>query len=205
MMEFKRHLIREVGVACCPGRVLQCCRTGRATGRLCFCKKDETLRLELIDSKTNCQVNQPMKSLSLVVILAVLVLPQIGAGQQVPSGCQHDGRTSAYTRIIPGPVRRRHNNSIRQQGLQTICRSDSQRRLPHCAGVSFASRAGHLQMLVIATQWSRRRDEDGAAVRLPDEECDAVRDWVRGGRCFLLIADHAPLAPLPRAWPSVWS
>ncbi|MCA1631643.1 MAG: hypothetical protein LC785_09985 [Acidobacteria bacterium] len=26
-----------------------------------------------------------------------------------------------------------------------------------------------------------------------DEECDAVRDWVRGGGSLLLIADHAPM------------
>ncbi len=26
-----------------------------------------------------------------------------------------------------------------------------------------------------------------------DEECDAVRDWVRGGGALLLIADHAPI------------
>ena len=28
-----------------------------------------------------------------------------------------------------------------------------------------------------------------------DEECDAVRDWVRGGGALLLIADHAPAGP----------
>jgi hypothetical protein len=36
-------------------------------------------------------------------------------------------------------------------------------------------------------------DDDGAdASAFTDKECDAVRDWVKGGGALLLIADHAP-------------
>jgi len=35
-------------------------------------------------------------------------------------------------------------------------------------------------------------EEDAANSAFTDIECDAVRDWVRGGGSLLLIADHAP-------------
>ena len=45
-VEFTRHLIREVGVACVPGSSFySVADRGRQQVRFCFCKKDETLQL----------------------------------------------------------------------------------------------------------------------------------------------------------------
>jgi L-glutamine---4-(methylsulfanyl)-2-oxobutanoate aminotransferase len=45
-VEFTRHLIREVGVACVPGSSFySVSERGRQQVRFCFCKKDETLAL----------------------------------------------------------------------------------------------------------------------------------------------------------------
>jgi aspartate/methionine/tyrosine aminotransferase len=45
-VEFTRHLIREVGVACVPGSSFYSApELGRQQVRFCFCKKDETLQL----------------------------------------------------------------------------------------------------------------------------------------------------------------
>lgn len=45
-VEFTRHLIREVGVACVPGSSFySVAERGRQQVRFCFCKKDETLQL----------------------------------------------------------------------------------------------------------------------------------------------------------------
>ncbi len=45
-VEFTRHLIREVGVACVPGSSFYSVpERGRQQVRFCFCKKDETLQL----------------------------------------------------------------------------------------------------------------------------------------------------------------
>ena len=45
-VEFTRHLIREVGVACVPGSSFYSVpELGRQQVRFCFCKKDETLHL----------------------------------------------------------------------------------------------------------------------------------------------------------------
>ena len=57
-VEFTRHLIREVGVACVPGSSFYSVpERGRQQVRFCFCKKDETLqlaaeRLEKLASRT---------------------------------------------------------------------------------------------------------------------------------------------------------
>ncbi|MGH9871980.1 MAG: pyridoxal phosphate-dependent aminotransferase [Pyrinomonadaceae bacterium] len=57
-VEFTRHLIREVGVACVPGSSFYSVpERGQQQVRFCFCKKDETLqlaaeRLKKLQSKT---------------------------------------------------------------------------------------------------------------------------------------------------------
>ena len=50
------------------------------------------------------------------------------------------------------------------------------------------------KVLVIANALGAEEMDDDGADRsaFTDEECDAVRDWVRAGGALLLIADHAP-------------
>ena len=50
------------------------------------------------------------------------------------------------------------------------------------------------KILVIANALGAEdMDEDNAdSSAFTDEECDVVRDWVRGGGALLLVADHAP-------------
>ncbi len=49
-------------------------------------------------------------------------------------------------------------------------------------------------VLVIANALGteRQRDPDADKPAFTEEECDAVRDWVKAGGSLLLIADHAP-------------
>ncbi len=35
-----------------------------------------------------------------------------------------------------------------------------------------------------------------------DDECQAVRDWVRAGGALLLITDHSPFGAVPKTWES---
>jgi len=45
-VEFTRHLIRDIGVACVPGSSFySVSELGAQQVRFCFCKKDETLNL----------------------------------------------------------------------------------------------------------------------------------------------------------------
>jgi hypothetical protein len=55
-------------------------------------------------------------------------------------------------------------------------------------------------VLVISNALGHEDMGDPAAERpaFTDAECDAVRDWVRGGGALLLIADHAPMGAAAR-------
>lgn len=52
------------------------------------------------------------------------------------------------------------------------------------------------RVLVIANALGAANPDDPEAARpaFTDEECEAVRDWVRGGGALLLITDHEPAA-----------
>lgn len=51
-------------------------------------------------------------------------------------------------------------------------------------------------VLVIANAGAvQATNEDRRKPAFTDEECDAVREWVRAGGALLLIADHAPAGP----------
>jgi hypothetical protein len=56
-------------------------------------------------------------------------------------------------------------------------------------------------ILVIADALGARNPLDSLADHsaLTDAECDAVRDWVRGGKSLLLIAEHAPMGAAARS------
>ena len=48
-------------------------------------------------------------------------------------------------------------------------------------------------LVIVNALGAEDMDDEGAdRPAFTDEECDAVRDWVRGGGALLLIADHAP-------------
>ncbi len=57
-----------------------------------------------------------------------------------------------------------------------------------------ARRLKDFDILIIANALGAGRANDVAADKpaFSDEECDAVRDWVRAGGSLLLVADHAP-------------
>ena len=54
-----------------------------------------------------------------------------------------------------------------------------------------AAGLSHAQVLIVANALGGE-DRDAPKPAFTSAECDAVRDWVRGGGSLLLIADHAP-------------
>lgn len=49
-----------------------------------------------------------------------------------------------------------------------------------------------ISVLVISNATAPNASDQESAPAFTDEECDAVRDWVRAGGALLLIADHTP-------------
>ncbi|MFY9610381.1 MAG: DUF4350 domain-containing protein [Blastocatellia bacterium] len=86
-----------------------------------------------------------------------------------------------------------HNNSDTSSGryrpFAELITSDGYRVVPN--NVVFSKRAlkGYEVLVVVnASGPNGQRDRSP----FTDEECDAVRDWVRAGGALLLITDHAP-------------
>ena len=140
-----------------------------------------------------------MKSLSLVVILAVLLLPQIAAGQQSAdpefnTTVERPAYTKNYPRVLFDEAHNNfHTTTGRYKPFVDLIISDGYNVVP--GRKLFAKPSlDTFKILVIANALGADdMDEDGAdRPAFTDEECDVVRDWVRGGGALLLIADHAP-------------
>ena len=147
-----------------------------------------------------------MRHCRLQALVVLLALPPAAArGQQVPD-------TTFDTRVErPAFVSRRprvlldeahhnfHTASGRYRTFAELISHDgcvvAPNRRPFSAG-ALAS----CDLLVISNALGHENMADTAAAHpaFTPEECDAVRDWVRGGGALLLIADHAPMGAAAR-------
>ena len=101
----------------------------------------------------------------------------------------------AYTRKKPRVLfDEAHNNIHTTSGLYKpfaeLISNDGYAIVPNKEKFQQGTLAG-FDVLVIANAAGPRGKR--ATPAFSDEECDAVRDWVRGGGSLLFIADHAPM------------
>jgi hypothetical protein len=105
-------------------------------------------------------------------------------------GIVHPAFTTRHPRIgIDGAHRNFHTMDGRYKPFADLMASDG-----YAVSAAPAFQAGSLKtidILVIANAMGESRDGVIGSAFMP-EECDAVRDWVRGGGSLMLIADHAP-------------
>jgi hypothetical protein len=140
-----------------------------------------------------------MNLLSLVVILAVLLLPQIAAGQQGPdpefnTTVAHPAYTKNYPRVVFDEAHNNfHTTTGRYKPFVDLISSDGYNVVPGRKLFAKPSLTT-FKILVIANALGAEDIDDEGAARsaFTEEECDVVRDWVKGGGSLLLIADHAP-------------
>ena len=91
-----------------------------------------------------------------------------------------------------------HNVHTMQSGYETfaaLMSSDGYRLAANSAALAPASLNGY-QILIIVNARGAGNDAPMPARTKPaftDEECTAVRDWVRTGGALLLVADHYPI------------
>lgn len=86
-----------------------------------------------------------------------------------------------------------HNNFDTSSGLYKpfadLIAKDGYVLIPNTLKFSALSLKGYEILIVVNAAGPQGRRGDPA---FTDEECDAVREWVRGGGSLLFIADHAP-------------
>jgi hypothetical protein len=87
-----------------------------------------------------------------------------------------------------------HTTDGRYKPFASLITSDGYRVTPNKEKFQKPTLKGY-DILVIANALGADKDLGIAAKEsaFKDEECDAVRDWVRAGGSLLLIADHAPM------------
>ena len=84
-----------------------------------------------------------------------------------------------------------HTATGRYKPLADLLRSDGYEVVPGTATFTRETLNG-VKVLLIANAVAPGATGEGSAPAFTEEECDAVRDWVRDGGSLLLLADHTP-------------
>jgi hypothetical protein len=143
-----------------------------------------------------------MKSNIRIIIAASLTIlflhPLIGAQQRSDPDFNTTVAQPAYTKNFPRVLfDEAHNNFHTADGrykpFGDLITSDGYQVVRNRKPFSKLA-LNTFKVLVIANALgAEEMDDDGADhSAFTDEECDAVRDWVKDGGALLLIADHAP-------------
>jgi len=140
-----------------------------------------------------------MKTRSTLLVVIFLLLPAIVTAQQMAdpefdARVEHPTFKKSYPRLLFDEAHNNfHTTNGRYKPFADLIVNDGYhlvrgRKLFTIEGLAT------FKILVIANALGAEDMDDDAAdsSAFNDEECDAVRDWVRGGGALLLIADHAP-------------
>lgn len=132
-------------------------------------------------------------------VVTFLLLSQIVPAQQRPDPefnvvVEHPAYRKAFPRVLFDEA---HNNFHTTEGrykpFADLIMSDGYHVVRNRKPFTRAA-LDTFKILVIANALGAEEMDDEGAEKpaFTDEECDAVRDWVRAGGALLLIADHAP-------------
>jgi len=133
-------------------------------------------------------------SCALMVVLSATVSGQQIADPHFNARVEHPAYTKNYPRVLFDEAHNNfHTTTGRYKPFADLIFNDGY----HVAvnRKPFAKESLQtFKILVIANALGAEdMDDEGAdSPAFSAEECDAVRDWIRGGGAFLFIADHAP-------------
>jgi hypothetical protein len=136
----------------------------------------------------------------LIGIVCVLVLAPAGVAQQVAdpdfnTKVSRPAYTSKHPRVLFDEAHNNfHTSTGRYKPFAELITSDGYQVTPNKEKFSKQTLAG-FDILVISNAMGAAAMGSPEATNpaFTEEECDAVRDWVRQGKSLLLIADHAPV------------
>lgn len=141
-----------------------------------------------------------MKVPNLIAVLTLLLLSGLTRAQQVADP-NFDTKVAhpAYTKNGPRVLfDEAHNNfhtaSGRYKPFADLITNDGYQVTPNKEKFSTAVLKGYDVLVISNALGAERMNQPEAAnPAFTAEECDAVRNWVKGGGALLLIADHAPM------------
>ncbi|HEY0004216.1 MAG TPA: hypothetical protein VGB17_05350 [Pyrinomonadaceae bacterium] len=124
---------------------------------------------------------------------------QAGGGQMADPNFNAKVEHPAYTKSGPKVLfDEAHNNfhtaSGRYKPFADLVTNDGYRITPNKQKFSRESLKGYAMLVISNAIGAAQMNALGASnAAFTDEECDAVREWVRAGGSLLLIADHSPM------------
>jgi hypothetical protein len=128
----------------------------------------------------------------------VLILASVASGQQeadatFDASVAHPAYTASHPRVLFDEAHFNfHTTTGRYKPFATLITNDGYQVTANKEKFTRQSLDG-FEVLVIANAGAAAAGEtDSSKPAFTEEECDAVRDWVRDGGALLLIADHAP-------------
>lgn len=142
-----------------------------------------------------------MMMIKRVSMLVTVLILAIGAAAQQVADPDFDTRVAkpAYTKKHPKVLfDEAHNNfhtsSGRYKPFADLITSDGYSVTPNKKKLSKETLAG-FDVLVTSNALGapQMNSPEAGNSAFTDDECDAIRDWVRAGGSLLLIADHAPM------------
>jgi hypothetical protein len=135
----------------------------------------------------------------LALTLAFALQSQLAAGQQSSdpefnTTVAHPVYTKNYPRVLFDEAHNNfHTTTGRYKPFVDLIGSDGYNVVPGRKLFAKPSLSTFKILVIANALGAEDMDEDGAGhSAFTEEECDVVRDWVKGGGALLLIADHAP-------------
>lgn len=142
-----------------------------------------------------------IKQLSTPIILLLLTW-SLPASSQQQADATFDARVArpAYTSSHPKVLFDEahfnfHTSTGRYKPFADLVTNDGYRVTPNKDKFQKQSLEGFDVLVIANAGAAQAASADRSKPAFTDEECDAVRDWVRAGGALLLIADHAPAGP----------
>jgi hypothetical protein len=135
----------------------------------------------------------------IALALALALQSQLAAGQQSSdpefnTTVAHPAYTKNYPRVVFDEAHNNfHTTTGRYKPFVDLIGSDGYNVVPGRKVFAKPSLSTFKILVIANAVGTEDMDEEGAdRSAFTEEECDVVRDWVKGGGALLLIADHAP-------------
>lgn len=135
----------------------------------------------------------------LTLALAIAFLSHLAAAQQTSdpefnATVAHPAYTKNYPRVVFDEAHNNfHTTTGRYKPFVDLIGSDGYNVVPGRKLFAKPSLSTFKILVIANALGAEDMDDDGAdRSAFTEEECDVVRDWVKGGGALLLIADHAP-------------
>lgn len=134
-----------------------------------------------------------------MVFLSLLIVAAVGAQQVADPNFDTKVANPAYKKNGPKVLfDEAHNNfhtaGGRYKAFADLITNDGYQVTPNKEKFSAAVLKGYALLVISNAMGAAQMNTPEASnPAFTDAECDAVRDWVKGGGSLLLIADHAPV------------